>query len=826
MSALPGLVPPLLLGLFAAWCGSFAGGATFSGSAGGAAALLAAVAAAGPGWRDPLRLGRGRLLPLGLWAVAAASAWCSPVERAGRVGVVLLPAFLWLPAVVERCWGERRRLRWGLRATSAVVAAVSSWALLDWAGGFGSRIERAAMPLGHHTLLAAWLAMLLPLAVVAAREAPPWRWLGIATGLLAAAALLASRSAAGLLALAAELVLAWVWRREIAGESLSGRRLESRPESEGVAGEALAGRRLGSRPERKAVADEIPSRQQLASEPWRREIPRGTWIAGGLALAAAGALLVHRAGQSLAGGDLSLHVRGSYWVAGWRGFLARPALGWGPGSVAWTASRFLPPVPAALPGANPVGEAVGELHALPPEIAYELGLGGLLVAAALVAAFVRGRCGELRAAPDRPVLAASLLALAGGAVAGLGTGALRITALPLAAAVVAGAGLAAASVSAGARGAGSVGEDLDAGSDGANAGVETRNPASVANGGASGKSNPACVASGGASKVAGASTARRFAGWAVPSRVYALLAAILLAAPEAALWHYDRAVAAALAEGVAGARGGGGEAGVGGGQAGGRRVGGDPFRGEPVRAELARAVELDPHFPLYRWRLALLAAAAGTPGAPADAPGEVPAAARLAREAAIDGGAVAPLWLTAGVLGRQARLPWAGPALAESCRLDPLDPFPPFYLLAAEPDSPEAPVRGALALLDDPRLAAATFWEGRERLLASCLEVVRGWTGVDPGWKESLLAAVPAALGPRQGAPLRLTLAWDTSPPLALSLHTFRRRPWPGSWPLVAVRPEPLARLTMPPAAALGYVFLGAPPRPVCGLGPRLPLGR
>src|SRR5215472_16195216 len=101
MAALPALLPPLLLALFASWCGSFAGGATFSGSAGGAAALLAAVLAAGPAWRDPWRLGRGRLLPLGLWAVVAASAWFSPVERAGRTAVELLPAFLWLPAVVE-----------------------------------------------------------------------------------------------------------------------------------------------------------------------------------------------------------------------------------------------------------------------------------------------------------------------------------------------------------------------------------------------------------------------------------------------------------------------------------------------------------------------------------------------------------------------------------------------------------------------------------------------------------------------------------------------------------------------------------------------------
>jgi hypothetical protein len=727
-----GLLPPALVALFAAWCGSFAGGATFSGGAGGVAALLAAVAVVGPPWRDPLRLGRARFLPLGLCAVVAASAWASPVARAGRLGLVLLPGFLWLPGVVERCWGEPRRRRWGLRATSATAAAVALWALLDWAGGFSTGLERAAMPLGHHTLLAAWLVMLLPLAVVTAREAPPWRWLGVAAGILAAAALVAARSTVGLLALAVELLLAWAWRHEL--PSFLGAAAGSAPADSAPADSAPA---LGP-PLTPAPSPAAPSPAAHTAAAGRRRshpvVPAWAWLLGCLALAAAAFVLLRRAGQTAAGGDLAWRLRAAYWVAGWRGFLARPLLGWGPGSAPWTVARFLRPVP----GANPLGEAVGELHALPVELGYELGLAGLLAAAGLAAEYGRRRLAELPGAVDPLLLAASLLSLAGGAVAGLGTGALRVTALPVAAAFAAGAGLAAAG--------------------------------------------------------------RRAGGSAAPARIYALLAVTFLAAPEAALWHYDRAVAAAFA---------------------GARVAGMPGSGERSRQELARAVDLDPEFPLYRWRLALLASGA-SPGAEL---GEPQRAARLALAAARDGDAVAPLWLTAGALGRQAQLPWAVAALEESCRLDPLDPFPAFYLLAAEPASREAPVRGALALLDDPRLLAATFWEGRDELLASCLETVRGWTGLDPGWRESLLAASRVASA-RQGPRARLALGFDTSPAVSLSLHGFRRRPWPASWPLIVLRQQALALLRLPPASSLPSTFLGAPPRPVCGLGAPGPAAR
>jgi hypothetical protein len=186
------LVPPLLLALFGAWCGTFAWGATAAASAVAAVALLGTLLWTGPAWQDPLRLGRaGRLLPPALWIAAAASAWASPVPRAGWVPVLLLPAFLALPGAVERCWRREEDRRRGLRALALTVAGVSLWSLIDWAV-LGS--PRPAMPLGHHNLLAAWLVIALPLAVLPAREPGRWRFAGLAAGGLAVAALLASRS--------------------------------------------------------------------------------------------------------------------------------------------------------------------------------------------------------------------------------------------------------------------------------------------------------------------------------------------------------------------------------------------------------------------------------------------------------------------------------------------------------------------------------------------------------------------------------------------------------------------------------------------------------
>jgi hypothetical protein len=121
----------------------------------------------------------------------------------------------------------------------------------------------------------------------------------------------------------------------------------------------------------------------------------------------------------------------------------------------------------------------------------------------------------------------------------------------------------------------------------------------------------------------------------------------------------------------------------------------------------------------------------------------------------------------------------------------------------AAPDARAAPRLAARALLAEPRLAAATLWEGREPLFRRALEEVRRWPGVDPGWKLGLLAAAPQPAA-RRGARQRLALAIDTGGfTQSTSLHLFRRVPWPAVWPLVAVRAELLPSLDLPPATSL-----------------------
>ncbi len=637
---MPGLIPPLLLLLFGAWCGTFAGSAGFAGSTIGAVALLATLAAVGTPWKDALGLGRlGRLLPPALWIAAAVSAWRSPVPRASWMGLLLLPAFLMMPGSVARCWSRESGRRLGARAVAVLTSAVSLWALIDWRV---RDLPRVAMPLGQHNLLASWLVILLPLALLAAREPGPWRWIGLAGGLLPAVTILATKSLAGNLALAAEAVAVLIW---------------------------LARRRQSSR-----------------AWAWAPSL--------GLLLVTVAALGLFaqrgRISSIVAGTDLSMQGRMVYYKGAWEGFLARPGFGWGPGSAAWTAAAFFDPVP----GVSPFGESVGELHSLPLHLAYELGAVGLVLSLALAAAFFVRRLAARRQAEDPVFLLAGLAGLLGAAVASLGSAALAIPALPLAAAVTAGAALAGDSVP---------------------------------------------------------SVSRR------PVILYAALALLGLAPLQAARWCYDRAVGAAVAG-----------------------------RNADARMALVRAVRMDPRFPLYRMRLALLQ----------ESP---PIAAGTALQAARDGLAVPTLWTVAGILGS------AKGALERACVLDPLNPFPPFYRMALEPAAAEAPLRGAHALMAEPRLAAATFWEDRPDLLARAVEEVRRWPGVDMGWKEAFLSSLPTP-GERRGRREetgRLELEIDTVPDLALSLHTFRRRPFPAQWPLVPIRMSPLERLRLPPATTL-----------------------
>jgi hypothetical protein len=170
--------------------------------------------------------------------------------------------------------------------------------------------------------------------------------------------------------------------------------------------------------------------------------------------------------------------------------------------------------------------------------------------------------------------------------------------------------------------------------------------------------------------------------------------------------------------------------------------------------------------------------------------------AALALGAARDAPGVATLWTVAGILGGDRA------ALEKACELDPFNPFPPFHLMTLDPEAVGASRRGAHALLAEPRLAAATFWEAHLGLLDRTDNVLRRWPEVDPGWKEELVRRFPSP-SERRGPTARLGLEIDTDPPRALSLHTFRRRPFPIEWPLVRVRLAPLPRLDLPPATTL-----------------------
>jgi hypothetical protein len=767
--ALAGLLPPALVVLHAGWCGNLLGSVTAAGSAVAVLTLLGLAAWFAGSWSDPLRLGRrGVVLPILLWGAVAASAWRSPVPRAALATVVLLPAHLLLPGALCRCWRSADARRWAARGMAMAVGGLAAWALAG-AGESGQAglaalpaatpagappaslpgLAATLAPLGHHTLLATWLATLLPLALLPLRDRVGWRWLGAVAGGLALAAILAGRSLAGGAALACEALAAAVviglW-----------------PASPPAGGAAVGGSAGPSSP----PAPELP-----------RPGPRGRRRLAGV-LALAGLLLaVTQAGRlvQIAGrNDSSAQARSGYIRAGWQGWRERPWLGWGPGSAAWTAGWFLAP----RPGLNPWGEAVGELHSLPVHLAYETGAVGLAAALALAGAFLRRRRAELAAAPDPAWLAAGCLGLAGAAVAWLGTAALAVPAMPLSLAVAAGAALAGGGGDAAGGGAGGAGGG-DRGGDGAGGG-----------GGDGGSGQPP-GSSGGAG---------RRHGFSLAAGVYALLAAVALAAPEAARWHYDRAVD-------------------------------ESQHGRPGRAavELAAAVRLDPDFPLYRLRLALLASGSGgsgSTGGSGSATGSdgyagsggsgggaasgggaglplAGEAAALALRAARDARGVGLLWLVAGILGRADGEVWATAALEQGCALDPLSPYPPFYLMASLPEGSAAARLGARALLAEPRLAAATFWEGREPLFQAALDAAAGWPGVERGWQVALRQAAPAAAA-RHGRIRRLGLAIDTAGfTQSTSLHLFRRRPWPTVWPLVAVRESLLPALGMPPATSL-----------------------
>ncbi len=187
-------------------------------------------------------------------------------------------------------------------------------------------------------------------------------------------------------------------------------------------------------------------------------------------------------------------------------------------------------------------------------------------------------------------------------------------------------------------------------------------------------------------------------------------------------------------------------------------------------ADLDAALRFDPGFPLYRARSAW-ARAAVEPGAT-----EVAEQAIVAAEAAPG---VAALWLAAGLLSSDAGLgARSARALERACDLDPLAALAPFYLMMLNPDGEDSPVLGARAVLAEPRLAAATWWRGREELARAAALQIDGWRGVSVDTRRRLASHL-ASLPVGGGATQRFFLEIDGEPSTSLTLFVFRRSPWP-----------------------------------------------
>ncbi|MDX1631472.1 MAG: hypothetical protein R3234_06405 [Thermoanaerobaculia bacterium] len=206
---------------------------------------------------------------------------------------------------------------------------------------------------------------------------------------------------------------------------------------------------------------------------------------------------------------------------------------------------------------------------------------------------------------------------------------------------------------------------------------------------------------------------------------------------------------------------------------------------------LDRAVRWDPSFPLYRARSAWLPV-------PEASPGEALEAAEAAR-------GVADLWLAAGHLlessGGEESRDRARESFLRACDLDPLAALAP--LLAArttEPGGGPAEL-AARALVSEPRLAAARGWGGSLPPRNRVLDLLEEWPGVDAGWR---LAAGVELRTLRPGGPRgSIVREIDADPATSLSLHLFRRQPWPREVASVPIWLDALRSIDLPRAAEL-----------------------
>jgi O-antigen ligase len=375
-SILRSAVPACLLVVFAWKAGNFSGAATREGAVIAQVLLLAALALACWSWRPRLPWSRRELVALGLLVSAVAfCCWRSPLPRAGQTALLLLPAFAILPRLMADLIRSRRELS---LATAGIAATTMLIGLRAFFGLAFEKTPGASLPLGHHNLLAAFLILALPwcwASLVAIRG--PGRWLAGGALAIGLAALLATGSLSGLVALAVAVL--WV----------HGQRLR--------------------------------------------------WLLAILPLAAL--FQLPRLIAIVQGNDLSTSARVGYALAAIDGWLARPWLGWGPGTTPWLLSRFLEPVL----GVHPPDHVVADAHSLPLQLLFELGVVGAV--AALAFCLLQWRLLSHARDPYADAARTGVLATAAMCFAGWP---LAVTALPLTLAVVLGLGRAAAAVPAGA----------------------------------------------------------------------------------------------------------------------------------------------------------------------------------------------------------------------------------------------------------------------------------------------------------------------------------------------------------------------------------------
>ncbi|HVS63307.1 MAG TPA: O-antigen ligase family protein [Thermoanaerobaculia bacterium] len=433
----------------------------------------------------------------------------------------------------------------------------------------------------------------------------------------------------------------------------------------------------------------------------------------------------------LGGADSSMLARVGYLRAAVRGFIERPVLGWGPGSSAWLLSEHLRPVP----GIHPPYEVVTDAHSLWFDLLFELGVAGAGALLVLVALFVARRLGELRRLPAGPAAVrrwASVASILGGGICLLGAGAFDVAALAVAAAIPLALGLQSA------------------------------------------EARPSTAAA-----------SPRWFVWLVVACLVALLPSRI------AHWHFDRFVAVGGEVRVA-SREAAAEAASGGDAAVPPVVDRGAARASAGSRHLARAVRLDPAFPLYRFRQALEAGSAGaTDGL---------------RSSALAARGIGIFWLLTGARAGQAGEPGHRADLERACDLDPLGALAPFVLAVLAPGEADAAERLARALLAEPRLAAAARLEDIEELVEDALVVIEQLDRVPLGWRAAMVDEIRAALAIPLGETreaIDLTLELDSLGSTSLSLYAFRRRPTRLPVLSVQLARERAIRITAPGALAL-----------------------